>query len=67
MNPTTQDWILTTAKAGFAAFAGAGLTALATWAAGADFGSYTPWVAALLGLGINAARKALAEWVNPPR
>lgn len=66
MNESTKDWLWTIVKSALAAFLGAGLTALAQWSSGTDFGTYTPWVVALSGLAINAARKWVQESLAPP-
>lgn len=66
MNPTTRDWAISMGKASLAAFLGAGLVGLAQWVGGTDFGPYTPAVVAVAGVLLNAARKAVQEYLTEP-
>lgn len=67
MNSTLRDWLVSNGKAALAAFLGAGLVALLQWVQATDFGpTFGPFLGAGLALGINAARKAVQEWLAPP-
>lgn len=61
MNPETYDWLLSNAKAAFAAFIGAGLTALLQWASSTDFGQWNVVAVPVLGVVVNAVRKWLTK------